>query len=214
MKFQVLNHQQRSPEWFAARAGRLTGSCAAAILAKGKGGAESVVRRDYRLQLACERLTGLPQEGGFVNEAMQRGIDLEPFAFAAYEASTGNVVRSTGFLSAEEHMVGCSLDGDVDGFEGIIELKCPKTSTHLGYLRNPQSFIDAYLPQVTHNLWVSGAQWCDLVSFDDRLPKSLRLCKTTVSIHSANVPMYEEAALGFLIEVELEVASLQALAAA
>lgn len=214
MKFQVLNHQQRSPEWFAARAGRLTGSCAAAILAKGKGSAEAVARRDYRLQLACERLTGIPQEGGFVNEAMQRGIDLEPFAFAAYEAATGNMVRSTGFLSADEIMVGCSLDGDVDNFEGIIELKCPKTSTHLGYLKNPYSLTEAYTPQVMHNLWVSGAKYCDLVSFDDRLPKALRLCRVHLIAQAFDIAAYETEALKFLAEVDAEVAALQALAAA
>lgn len=211
MKFQILSHQQRSPEWFAARAGRLTGSCAAAILSKGKGSAESVARRDYRLQLACERLTSIPAEPGFVNDAMQRGIDLEPIAFAAYEAATGNMVRSTGFLSADEHMVGCSLDGDVDGFEGIIELKCPKTATHLGYLKDPTSLLEAYRAQVTHNLWVSGAKWCDLVSFDDRLPKALRLCRIHVELVTV---AYEAEAIKFLAEVDAEVAALQALAAA
>ena len=214
MKFQVLNHQQRSPEWFAARAGRLTGSCAAAILAKGKGSAESFVRRDYRLQLASERIAGLPAEAGFVNDAMQRGIDLEPVAFAAYESATGNMVRSTGFLSADEYMVGCSLDGDVDGFEGIIELKCPKTATHIGYLKNPQSLADAYAPQISHNLWVSGAKWCDVVSFDDRLPKALRLCRVHVEVGNAGIAGYEAEALKFLAEVDAEVAALAALAAA
>jgi len=213
MKFTIVTHAQRSVEWFAARAGRLTGSCAAAILAKGKGSAEAVARRDYRLQLACERLTGIPQEGGFVNEAMQRGIDLEPFAFAAYEAATGNMVRSTGFLSADEIMVGCSLDGDVDGFEGILELKAPKTATHIGYLEDPQSLANAYMPQITHNMWVSGAKWCDIVSFDDRLPKSLRLCRVRVEDHDPTVAVYEAEALKFLAEVEAKFLTLQALAA-
>ena len=208
MKFTIITHAQRSPEWFSARAGRLTGSCAASILAKGKGSAESVMRRDYRLQLACERLTGIPAEGGFVNDAMQRGIDLEPIAFAAYEAATGNMVRSTGFLSADQHMVGCSLDGDVDNFEGIIELKCPKTATHIGYLKDPTTLLDAYRPQVLHNLWVTGAKWCDLVSFDDRLPKALRLCRIHVELVTS---LYEAEALKFLAEVDAEVAGLSAL---
>jgi hypothetical protein len=213
MKFTIITHPQRSLEWFQARAGRLTGSCAASILANGKGSAESVVRRDYRLQLACERLTGIPQEGGFVNEAMQRGIDLEPIAFAAYEALTGNMVRSTGFLSADEHMVGCSLDGDIDGFEGIIELKCPKTVTHLSYLREPSTLVKAYEPQVWHNLWVTGARYCDLVSFDDRLPKALRICKVRVERSDDALGAYEAAALAFLAEVESELMAIQALAA-
>ena len=213
MKFSIVTHPQRSPEWFQARAGRLTGSCAHMVLAKGKGSAESVVRRDYRLQLACERLTGIPQEGGFVNEAMQRGIDLEPVAFAAYEAATGNMVRTTGFLSCDDYMAGCSLDGDIDGLEGILELKCPRTATHLGYLRNPASLLDAYMPQVLHNLWVSGAKYCDIYSFDDRLPKTLRLCGVRYSGSGNSIGEYQSAALAFLAEVDAEVRALEALAA-
>ena len=57
MSFSIVNAPQRSPEWFAARAGRLTGSMAGDMLATIKSG-EAAARRDYRLQLALERLTG------------------------------------------------------------------------------------------------------------------------------------------------------------
>src|SRR5271156_2469949 len=116
MKFTIIDAEQRSPEWFIARAGRVTGSKAQCVVALGKGGAEAITKRDYRLQLACERLTGIPDQGAYVNAEMQRGIDLEPFALAAYEAATGDMVRKTGFLSHDELLVGCSLDGDIDGF--------------------------------------------------------------------------------------------------
>jgi hypothetical protein len=212
MKFTIIEAEQRSPEWFLARAGRLTGSRADCIQAKGKGGAESITRRDYRLQLSCERLTGVPQEGGYVNAEMQRGIDLEPLAFAAYEMKTGNMVRRTGFLQCDTVMAGCSLDGDVNDFTGIIELKCPKTNTHVGYWRNPLSFMDAYKAQVEHNLWLSGAQWCDLVSFDDRLPKPLQLLMVRVLRIAVCVDEYEAAALQFLSEVDAETAALMKLA--
>jgi hypothetical protein len=159
MKFHIIEHEQRSPEWFLARAGRLTGSRASDVLAKIKTG-EAAARRDYRLQLAAERLTGLPQESDFVNAAMQRGIDCEPIAFAAYEAATGEMVRRTGFICASEQMIGCSLDGDVSDFAGIIELKCPKTATHISYLK-AGCMPPAHIPQLTHNLWVTGAEWCD-----------------------------------------------------
>lgn len=215
MKFTIFTHPQRSPEWFAARAGRLTGSMAAVLTARGKGNAESVGRRDYRLQLALERMTGLPEDGnGYVNDAMQRGIDLEPVAFAAYEAATGFMVRSTGFISSDDVLVGCSLDGDIENFDGIIELKCPKSSTHLNYLRAPSTLLDAYTPQVIHNLWVTGAKYCDLVSFDDRLPKALRMCKVRIGRDESAIQAYESTAKQFLAEVERELDALQAMAAA
>lgn len=206
MRFKIIEAEQRSPEWFLARAGRLTGSRANDILAKIKSG-EAAARRDYRLQLTAERLTGLPQESDFVNTAMQRGIDCEPLAFAAYEAATGEMVRRTGFICADELMVGCSLDGDVSNFQGIIELKCPKTATHLTYFK-AGGLPPMHLAQVTHNLWVTGAQWCDFVSWDDRLPKALQLFKVRVHAQDLDIESYDGAAMQFLAEVEAEVTSL------
>lgn len=206
MRFKIIEAEQRSPEWFLARAGRLTGSRANDILAKIKSG-EAAARRDYRLQLTAERLTGLPQESDFVNAAMQRGIDCEPLAFAAYEAATGEMVRRTGFICADELMVGCSLDGDVSDFQGIIELKCPKTATHLTYFK-AGGLPAMHLAQVTHNLWVTGAQWCDFVSWDDRLPKALQLFKVRVHAQDLDIESYDGAAMQFLAEVEAEVTSL------
>jgi len=206
MKFHIVEYEQRSTAWFLARAGRLTGSRAADMLAKIKTG-EAAARRDYRLQLAVERLTGAPQENGFVNADMQRGIDLEATAFSAYEAATGEMVRRTGFICADEHMIGCSLDGDVSSFAGIIELKVPKSTTHIGYFKS--GGIPAnHLPQVQHNLWVTGAEWCDFASFDDRLPKPLQLFKVRVYAKDLDMAGYATEAMKFLAEVEAEVAAL------
>lgn len=207
MRFVIVNADQRSPEWFAARAGRLTGSRAADMLATIKSG-EAAARRDYRLQLVCERLTGQPQEDGFVNAAMQRGIEMEPLAFMAYEALTGNMAQRTGFLSHVEHLAGCSLDGHVGNFEGIVEIKCPKSATHLKYLRDGGIPKD-YLPQITHNLWISGAAWCDFVSYDDRFPPELQVFHARVEAKDLDLVGYEKSALAFLAEVATEVAALR-----
>lgn len=200
--FTVINAEQRSPEWLKARAGRLTGSRAALVTVKGKGDKESIQRRDYRLQLVSERITGEAQENFYFNSDMQRGIDLEPVAFARYESLTGELVRRTGFLSHNELMIGCSLDGDIGEFSGIIELKCPKMATHLGYLGNPASLINEYQNQVAHNLWVTGAAFCDLISFDDRLPRSKQMLRARVERYNAGLDDYIAAATAFLLEVD------------
>jgi putative phage-type endonuclease len=203
--FTVIDEQQRSPAWFAARAGRLTGSRAADIMKSGrKPGLESVARRDYRLQLVAERITGTAAPELFQTIDMQRGIALEPFAFARYEAVTGLLVRRTGFLSHNEYMAGCSLDGDTNNFAGIVELKCPKLSTHLSYLDQPQTLPHEYQAQVQHNLWITGAAYCDLISFTDQLPKSKQLLRMRIERYDAEIPDYEEAALKFLSEVEAQ----------
>jgi len=204
----IIECEQRTPEWFAARAGRLTGSVAADILAKLKSGGEPAARRDLRVQLAVERLTGTPMESGFVSTAMQWGIDSEPRARARYEAESGNIVRQTGFVTRKDLLVGCSLDGDVRGFEGILEIKCPKSATHVSYLKERELPSD-YRAQVMHNMWVTGAQWCDFVSFDDRMPPGLDYWCIRVPRDEAVIAAYESEVRRFLTEVDSEVGQLR-----
>ncbi len=206
MSFTIVTADQRSEQWFSARVGRLTGSSASDMLATIKSG-EAAARRDLRTRLVVERLTGQPQEDSFVNAAMQRGVDLEPAARAAYEAETGLVVRQTGFLSDDSALVGCSLDGDVDSFSGIVEIKCPKSATHMAYLKSGEVPAN-HRPQILHNLWVSGAQWCDFVSYDDRFPAHLRLFVCRVPRVEIEVLAYEKCARLFLAEVEAEYQSV------
>lgn len=205
--FSIVTADQRSPAWFQARLGRLTGSRAADMLATVQKG-EAAARRDLRLQLALERLTGTVQEDGFVNDAMRRGIECEPLAFAAYESLTGNVVDRSGFLAHNSLAVGCSLDGHIGDFAGILEVKCPKSATHLKYLK-AKTVPAEYLPQITHNLWVSGAAWCDFLSFDDRFPPPLQTCLIRAERNDQEIASYALAAALFLSEVEAEVEAVR-----
>ena len=207
--FTVIEAEQRSEAWFKARLGRLTGSRAADMLATVKTG-EAAARRDLRIQLVVERLTATRQDDGFVNAAMQRGIDCEPLAYAAYQALTGEIAERTGFLSHNTRMVGCSLDGHVGDFDGILEVKCPNSATHLTYLRS-QKVPNAYLPQITHNLWVTGAAWCDFLSFDDRFGPALAIFLVRVARSEVDIDAYEQAALAFLEEVAAEVIAVREL---
>lgn len=212
MNFTILTTEQRTPEWHAARLGRLTGSRACDMLATIKTG-EAAARRDLRLQLVVERLTGTSQEDVFVSKDMQRGIDREADAFAAYEALTGNLARTVGFLAHDELPAGCSPDGEIDGYRGLLELKCPKSATHLKYLRGKKMPPD-HLAQVTHNLWITGAEWCDFVSFDDRFMPALRLFQARVYRADVDLKAYELLVRLFLSEVERECAEVQQLAVA
>lgn len=207
--YTVIDAPQRSPEWYAARAGRLTGSAAADMLAFLKKGGETEKRKNLRARLVCERLTGRAlDEDVFVTREMQRGIELEGAAAAAYEAATGLLCRWSGFLSHDALMVGCSLDGHVgDPLTGIIEIKCPKSTTHLSYLQGG-GVPEEYVPQGTHNLWVSGAAWCDFVSFDDRFPPPLDLFIVRLERDEAAIAAYDAQARAFLTEVERDLAGV------
>lgn len=206
--------EQRTPEWYALRAGKLTGSVADVVHAKGRSGGESVQRRDLRLALACERVTGRPTDGdSYVSKEMQRGIDLEPTAFAAYEAATGALVQHVGFVEREHIAVGCSPDGVViEGgrIVGLVSLKCPKTATHIGYIRD-RVHPSEYLAQSMHELFVTGADWLEFVSYDDRLPEHLQLFRVRVTPDSLPIPDHAQKVMAFLAEVDREVEALKAL---
>lgn len=205
----IVECEQGTPEWFAARVGRLTGTMAGDMLAVIKTG-EAAARRNLRTRLVVERLTGQPQEDGYVSAAMQRGLDKQPDAVAAYETLTGHLVRTTGFIRHLGLPVGCSLDGDVDDCTGIVEIKCPLSATHLRYLQTPGIPSD-YLPQVTHNLWVTGAHWCDFLSYDDRFPEDLRVHHVRVRRTDLDLRAYEAKVVAFLAEVDEEFARVEAL---
>lgn len=199
MKHTIIDVPQGTEEWFAARAGRLTGSRAGDMMAKGQG----KTRARYLRQLAAERLTSLPAAPIRQTAAMQHGTETEPFARMAYELATGHDVRETGFLQADDIMAGCSLDGDVDGMAKIFEAKCPDTTTHLEYLLSPEALFAEYRWQVTHNLWVSGAASCDLVSYDPRiLNPSKQLVIINIPRSRCPLTEYEAEALAFLKEVD------------
>lgn len=188
-----------SPEWFAARLGRATGS-KASVLMEGKTAKEKTGRTNYIYELAEQRITGVMPAPGFMNDAMKWGNEYEPFARMAYEGATGHDVVQTGFIRCDEIMAGCSLDGHViegDRMAGIIEIKCPMLKTHIGYLK-ANALPDDYKWQVTHNLLTTGADWCDFVSYRPGFRTLI------VRVMAKDLPLeeYHKSLLTFLREVD------------
>lgn len=213
MSFTVVNVPQRTPEWMAARLGRLTSTGANDMLATLKSGGEAAGRRNLRVRLMLERVTGKSQERDYVSPAMQAGADAEADAVAAYEALTGTVLHRTGFLSCDDLMAGCSLDGHVGDFDGIVEIKSPLAATHLDYLKTGKVPTD-YLRQVTHALWVTGAAWCDWFSYQPAFPEWAQIKLVRVDRADVDIDGYERMARAFLAEVDAEVAAFLKLEAA
>jgi hypothetical protein len=206
----VVDVAQRSPAWHAARCGRLTGTAAADMLATIKSG-EAAARRDLRLRLVVERLTGRPQDSGFTSADMQWGLDHEADARRAYESAAGEVVRDVGFLQHPELLAGCSPDGLIAA-GGLLEIKCPRSAQHLRSLRAPD-VLPEYRAQIVHNVWIAGAAWCDFVSFDPRFPAAGRLAIRRVVVRDHDRAAYELMARVFLREVDSEFADVQTLLA-
>ena len=197
--------EQRTEEWFAARLGKVTASKVSAVLAK----KDSATRSDYLTDLVLERLTNKQQEF-YQNDAMQWGTDTEPQARMAYEAFKGVLVDEMGFI--DHHSIqyfGCSPDGVVDK-DGLVEIKCPNSKTHLSTLLNGK-IPTKYIPQVQTQMAVMNRQWCDFVSFDPRLPEDLQLFVVRVNRDNEYIAKLEEEVVVFLDEVNETVNKLKGL---
>ncbi len=181
--------EQRSEEWFQARLGKVTASRVADVLAKIKSG-ESASRRNYKIQLVSERLTGEKQET-YINQAMQDGIDREFYARERYVQQHGEV-EEVGFIQHPTLEAGASPDGLV-GDDGLIEIKCPLGTTHTETLMT-QEVPSKYMPQIQFQLLVTGRKWCDFVSFNPMFPEHLQLFVKRVDAD----PVYQK-------ELEVEV---------
>lgn len=209
--FTIVNTPQRTAAWYAARLGRLTGSCAGAMLATVKSG-EAVGRRNLRLRLVLERLTNRSQESEFVSAAMEAGIDREPAAFRAYEALTGDVAETTGFLAHRELMAGCSLDGHVGDFSVLLSIKCRQPAAHLECLRHDTIPSDA-MAQMVHELWMTGASAHHYFSFNPDFPEAMQSRLIVIARDEAAIAGYDAKARAFLAEIDREVSALTPMAA-
>lgn len=194
--------EQRTEAWFLQRLGKATGSRIADIIAKTKSG-YSASRENYQAQLVVERLTNKPTEG-YTNSAMQWGTDTEPLARAAYEMARDVMVEEVGFVDHPiVYMSGASPDGLV-GEDGLIEIKCPNTATHIDTLLT-QTIPAKYIPQIQWQLSCTNRKWCDFVSFDPRMPDNLQLYIQRVEFHPEYVEMLIKEVSVFLDEVEKKV---------
>lgn len=198
---------QGSPEWFAIRLGKVTASRVSDVVARTKTG-PSASRANYMGQLIAERLTGevVP---AYVSAEMQWGTDQEPHARSAYEFRTDAPVEQVGFI---DHPViansGASPDGLV-GDDGLLEIKCPNTSTHIDTLLG-HAMPGKYLNQVQWQMACTGRQWCDFVSFDPRMPEMMSLFIVRVSRNDELIADLEKQVREFLAEVDRKVGELKA----
>lgn len=196
---------QGSPEWFAVRLGKVTASRVADVIAKTKSG-PAATRANYAAQLICERLTGAV-EPTFTNAAMQWGTDQEPHAREAYEYRTGEFVDQVAFINHPRiSMAGASPDGLV-GADGMLEVKCPNTATHLDTLSSGKP-AGKYIAQMQWQMACADRQWCDFVSFDPRLPEELRLFVVCIPRDDAMIEELEAEVVAFLTEIDARLADL------
>lgn len=203
--------EQRSEEWFKQRLGHVTASRMSEALSRGTG----VTRDKYKMQLISERLTG-QSEKSFSNGYMEWGTQQEKFALMRYECDKDCIVDAAEFYTHPTiKWLGASPDGllmDEDGsIKGLIEIKCLKTENHLEFFLSESPKIPAkYIVQMQTQMWVTGAEWCDFVSYDSRVTYEHRqIFITRVNRDDKFIKEMEIDVVKFLAEVEETVKKLE-----
>ena len=192
--------EQRTDEWFAARLGKVTASKVSDVMSKGMG------RETYMTYLIAEVLT-TERASSFTNTAMEWGTATEPYARQAYEALNNLWVEEIGFVQHPTiERAGASPDGLV-GDDGLIEIKCPNTATHLDTLID-KTVPKKYINQMQFQMACTGRKWCDFVSFDNRLPEDLQIFVLRVERDDKHIAEMEIAITKFLAEMQEKIDKL------
>lgn len=179
----IHNLKQGSPEWFAIRELKLTGSQAQAI-ANAKDGLESLCKK-----LVMEFI--YPQtKSDYTSESMENGNELESSARFLYEAENNVEVIEVGFIQYND-FIGVSPDGLV-GEKGIIEIKCPTSKVFFDYMIDGK--VDTkYEWQMQMQMLVSGRDWCDYVVYNPNFAEKGFIVKRI----EKNQAMFEKLQNGF-----------------
>lgn len=199
-------NEQRTDEWFAARLGKVTASRVADLMATTKTG-YAASRDNLMAQLVIERLTNHQQES-YTNASMQWGTEQEPFARAAYEIATGQMVDECGFVPHPTIAdAGASPDGLV-GADGLVEIKCPNTAGMIDALLT-QTVPGKYNTQMQMQMACTGRAWCDYVVFDPRMPAKAQLFIKRVPRDPDFIKKMEAEIVKFLGELDAKVNQLK-----
>jgi putative phage-type endonuclease len=197
--------EQGTEAWRQARCGSLGASSVHDALARTKTG-WGAGRANALARLVAERLTGVPQDS-YTNAAMLHGVETEPEARAAYQFEAGVLVKQVGLIR-HPTIVGthASPDGMV-GDDGLVELKCPNTATHLETLLGAP--VPAkYITQCQWQMACTGRSWCDWGSYDNRLPERMQLHIRRVHRDDRHIAELEAQVREFLAELDAKLAAL------
>lgn len=167
---EIFDCDQNSDEWLRARLGVPTASMFATVLAKGKGGGESLTRKKYLYQLAGETITGEPTEN-YTNGYMERGHAMEDEARSMYAFMRDVEPTRVGFIKSGAK--GCSPDSLV-GVNGALEIKTKAPHVLIETLFREDGIPPEHIAQVQGVMWVAEREWLDFVAYYKGMPPFIR----------------------------------------
>jgi putative phage-type endonuclease len=203
----VIVCQQGTDEWHEARLGKVSASRVSEIVAKTRSGAASTSRKNYMAELLVERLTG-ERRDGFSNGAMRWGSEYEDEARSLYSFLTGLDVEEVGLVMHPGLDNACASPDGLVAYDGLVEIKCPTTSTHIETLQK-RKVPSKYIDQMQWQMACTGAKWCDFVSYDPRLPTEMQVFIKRVERDDDHILALETAVDTFLNELDMMIRELQ-----
>lgn len=203
----ILDCAQGGPEWIAARLGKVSASRMGDMTARTKT-EYGASRANYAAELVAERLTASPTER-YTNGAMAWGSEKEPDARKLYEFLRDVEVAQVGLVLHPTIDMACASPDGLIGEDGLIEIKCPNTATHIQTLLGAP--LDGkYVKQMQWQMACAGRSWCDFISHDPRLPGEMQIHITRINRDPALIEALEKEARAFLAEVDATVSKLLA----
>lgn len=198
--------EQGTPEWHQQRLGKVTASRIADVVARTKTG-WGASRGNYMAQLIAERLTGAVADS-YQSEAMRWGSEMESEAVDAYAFYRNADPKPVGFVP--HHMFGMSgaSPDRLIGDDGLIEVKCPNTATHIETLLGA-SIPTKYVLQMQWQMDCTGRAWCDFVSYDPRMPEHMRLHIERVERNDEQIADLRKMVADFLMELDAKEQALR-----
>lgn len=202
----MSNEVQGTPEWLSDRLGWVSASRMADVMAKTKSG-EAATRKNYMMQLLCERLTDKVEET-YTSPAMQRGTDLEPVARSLFEMQSGLTVKETKFI---RHPNGLKIGASPDGLcsdGSVLEIKCPNTAQFVDFWltgKIPRN----YELQMRLQMACADASHAWFVMYDDRMPSHMQLKYKRLERDLEQEEIMLDEAIIFLSELENLIEKIQ-----
>lgn len=173
---------QHSLDWFRVRLGRFTGSQVGRLMKSGRGDIFGKDALAYINEVVAERMLNpsvVMMDELFEeyllqvtasSKALAWGNDQEMNARGMYVSITKRKVTSCGAIQFSNYFAD-SPDGLCIEDNGAIEIKCPQNKTHTDYLASVhdaeslKTIKPDYYWQCMAHMTVSGADWCDWMSY-------------------------------------------------
>ena len=187
----IIEAEQRSLEWHAARLGVFTSSEIYRLMTKPKLKSEvlSEGAKTYIMEKVAESLTGIREEV-FTTPAMQWGIDNEPLAKKHLARLNSWTIEETTFIKVDSLNYGGSGDGWIRELNGALEVKCLNTVNHLKEIRDSED-LKANLPirfwQVLSDAYLRECDVAVLAWFDPRVPNDYGLFTKQFKVDQSDV---------------------------